>query len=67
MPSTVSVARADLDRNVADVRLGDAGGTRGHYGPAPPPPDDVEPYTLLDMLEDMLGAHVIDEERSATA
>lgn len=49
------------------VRLGDAGGTRGHYGPAPPPPDDVEPYTLLDMLEDMLGAHVIDEERSATA
>lgn len=48
------------------IRLGDAGGTRGHYGPAPPPPDDVEPYTLLDMLEDMLGAHVIDEE-AATA
>lgn len=49
------------------VRLVDHGQTLGRYGPAPPPPPDpYETYTLLDMLEDQLGAHVIDFEPASS-
>lgn len=44
------------------VRLTDAVGTVGTYDgdpPPEPPPDDA--LTLMDMLEDLLGAHLVDE------
>ncbi|GAA1751366.1 hypothetical protein [Aeromicrobium alkaliterrae] len=49
------------------VRLVDHGQTLGRYGPAPPPPPDPDDaYTLLDMLEDQLGAHIIAFDPAAT-
>ena len=45
------------------IRLVDAAGgavgTYDHDPPPAPPPDDV--VTLMDMLEDLLGAHLVDE------
>jgi hypothetical protein len=47
------------------IRLSDNAGTVGTYDPeaAPPPPPDNS-YTLMDMLEDVLGAHLISETTS---
>jgi hypothetical protein len=47
------------------IRLSDVDGPVGTYDPfAPPPPPPDSSYTLMDMLEDVLGAHLISESAS---
>jgi len=42
------------------IRLADTGGSIGTYDRSPPPePPPEDAYTLMDMLEDVLGAHLI--------